>query len=126
MPESFRSMAADSPTGMLLRDTLQVAVPMWVERWRERYRSWPQERIYARSRELGQVVAEKGDVIQFRGGKKGETAAAFNALAEGLALMSMHPGGVLFLGIRWAADPAVDSSAPSPQEPGTDRHDEHT
>lgn len=77
----------------LLRITLSAAVPLWVLRLRER----PFAELLRRAPELGQVVAEKGDVVQFKGKKKGETAAAFNALAEGLAILSFMPGGVTFM-----------------------------
>jgi len=33
--------------------------------------------------------------------KRGESAAAFNALAKGLACAAFQPGGVKFLGDRW-------------------------
>lgn len=91
----------EDPTNGLLGMTLLLAVPLWVDRWRDRLASWTWPQVLARGRELSRVVAEKGDVMQFRGGKKGETAAAFNALAEGVALLSMFPGGVRFLGERW-------------------------
>lgn len=102
------------PTGGLLGATLLIAVPLWADRWRERLAFWTWPQVLVRGRELSQVVAEKGDVMQFRGGKKGETAAAFNALAEGVALLSMFPGGVRFLGERWETrgGPALLASLP--------------
>lgn len=77
----------------MLRSTLGVAVPIWVMELKKL--PWPAiEKI---AHESAQVVAEKGDVLQF-GGKKGEAAKAFNALAKGLAALSFCPGGVTFLG----------------------------
>jgi hypothetical protein len=38
----------------------------------------------------------------FRGGKRGETAAAFNSLAKGVALLSFAPGGVVCFGTRYS------------------------
>ena len=49
----------------------------------------------------GQMIAEHGDNILFRSVKKGETAAAFNALAEGIAILSFAPGGITFMGDHW-------------------------
>lgn len=81
----------------LLRISLEAAVPLWVEEWRRLGPGGAEER----AAECARVVAEKGDVLQYRGKKRGESAAAFNALAEGLALLSFAPGGVTFLGLQW-------------------------
>ena len=81
----------------LLRISLQAAVPLWIMRLREQAR----EDVVARAHELAPVIAEKGDVIQFKSRVKGETARAFNALAEGIACCAFAPGGVTFLGDHW-------------------------
>lgn len=83
----------------LLRLTLQVAVPMWQEKLRRQ--AWSD--IAARMPELSNIIASKGDVILYRGKKRGETAAAFNALAEAVAAMSFVPGGVQVFGIRFVS-----------------------
>jgi hypothetical protein len=83
-----------NPNEHLLRMAISAAVYLWANK----LRSVPLETLLKRASELSQIVAEKGDVLQFRGGRKGETAHAFNALAEGLAIMSFMPGGVTFLG----------------------------
>jgi hypothetical protein len=80
-------------TASLLGMSLQMAVPLWAFELRAR----PADLLLARaSGELADIVASKGDVIQFK--VKGETAKAFNALAEGLAILSFCPGGVTFMG----------------------------
>lgn len=66
-----------------------------------------------RAGELAQVIAEKGDVLMFRG-KKGESAHAFNALAEAITLAACMPGGVRFLGYRWIAGPPGPIRIPMP------------
>lgn len=81
----------------LLRISLQAAVPLWILRLREQ----PIEDVVARAHELADVIASKGDVIQFKSRVKGETSHAFNALAEGLACCAFAPGGVTFLGDHW-------------------------
>lgn len=81
----------------LLRISLQAAVPLHA--WD--MQRMPLDHLLRLGPELSQIIAEKGDIIQFRGGKKGETAAAFNALAKALALLSFFPGGVRFLGDRY-------------------------
>jgi len=83
----------------LLMGTLAVAVPMWIEQLKLK----PWDYIQARASECAQTVAEKGDIIQFRSKKKGESAAAFNALAEGIACLAFLPGGVKIFGEHWEA-----------------------
>lgn len=83
----------------LLVTTLQLAVPLWIEELR--HQSW--EHILARAKVCSQVVAEKGDVILFKSKKKGESAEAFNRLAEGIACLSFCPGGVKIWGEHWEA-----------------------
>lgn len=101
-PAELEQLLKNSPQSTrVLRETLRVAVPMWIlkmqsERWT------PEQRI-ERAGVCGQVVAEKGDVLQF-GGRKGEAAEAFNRLAEGLAASAFSPGGVMFLGMRFSVD----------------------
>ena len=83
----------------LLSSTLQLAVPLWIEQLRSR----PWEYIEQRAKECSQVIAEKGDIILFKSTKKGETAKAFNHLAEGIACLSFVPGGVKIFGGHWEA-----------------------
>jgi hypothetical protein len=83
----------------LMSTSLQVAVPLWIEE----VRGWTVERRVATARESADVVASKGDVLQF-GGKKGEAAEAFNALARGLACCAYQPGGITFLGDHYEVE----------------------
>jgi len=83
--------------------SLAAAVPLWIEEFvRKGYTFDDVARVAAES---GQVVAEKGDLILFKGKKKGETAAAFNALAKGIAALAFVPGGVRTFGMHFEADP---------------------
>jgi hypothetical protein len=82
----------------LLTIALEAAVPLWIHR----HEHTSQQARHARASELGDVVAEHGDDILFRGGN-GESARAFNALAEGIALAAYQPGGVTFDGNHWSA-----------------------
>jgi len=82
---------------------LQAAVPLWLAE----LNSTPE---FARvgvaeswAEHAGEQIAAQGDILMYGGGKKGETAAVFNALARGLAAMSTKPGGVLFLDLVWCA-----------------------
>lgn len=85
--------------GELLSVTLSAAVPLWIERLRRK----PWKYIMERAAFCGQVVAEKGDIIQFKSKKKGETENAFNHLAEGLACLAFAPGGVRAFGLHFEA-----------------------
>jgi hypothetical protein len=81
----------------LLKISLSAAVPLWIERFKQ---LTDDERM-AIAREAAQVVAEKGDIIQFRSKRKGETANAFNQLARGIAVLAFSPGGVTVFGLHF-------------------------
>lgn len=88
---------ADNTKLALLQAALGAAVPLWVHE----LQLTPLADLLARGPELAQVLAEKGDVILYRGKKKGESARAFNALAEAVAVLSFTPGGVTLFGIHF-------------------------
>ena len=76
-----------------LPDTLLFSVPMWQEEIRKDYDYyWNKREFYA------QFIGEKGDIILYRGNKKGETAEAFNTLSCAIALLSFQPGGIKIFG----------------------------
>ncbi len=81
----------------LLKATLSAAVPLWALK----LRAVPFAELLRRATDLGQVIAEKVDVVQFRSKRKGESAAAFNALAEAIAILSFMPNGVDFMGMHF-------------------------
>jgi len=87
-------------TETLLRETLKTAVPLWIEE----LKGVPFDDIIERARRCSDIVAAKGDNILFRSKKKGETAEAFNRLAEGIACLAFCPGGVTFLGLHFEAE----------------------
>jgi hypothetical protein len=89
----------ENPADSVLATTLSLAVPLWIAE----VRTWSPEKRQARAQICGQTVASKGDVIQFRSKKKGETAEAFNRLAEGIALLAFCPGGVKAFGMHFQA-----------------------
>ena len=84
----------------LLGSALAAAVPFWVLQIKD----MPFDERQRRSSELANIVAEKGDIILFRSSKHGETAKAFNALAEGVAHLSFSPGGVKTFGQHFDAN----------------------
>lgn len=86
----------DDPTRSLLIVALEAAVPMWIERLRDR----PIEYLLERAQVCGQHIAERGDVLQFKSKKtEGASGEAFNRCAEGLACLALvAKGGVTFEG----------------------------
>jgi len=78
----------------LLMIALDAAVPLWMLEVAD----WSWERRQAEAQRCSQVIAEKGDVLQFGG--KG-CAEAFNATALGLAIGAYAPGGITFNGRHW-------------------------
>jgi hypothetical protein len=87
----------------LLTCTLAAAVPLRLaeldslagETRTDVIRAWREDA-------LEQILAH-GDIILYPAKKRGETAAAFNTLARGLAVMALNPGGVAFIGQVWCA-----------------------
>lgn len=104
--------------GDLLTISLSAAVPLRIMEYKQR--DGPTEDDYTRVRAFAWVLGEKGDILQFRGAKKGETAEVFNGLADALAVLSFCPGGVKFRGEHWEANPQpqpTDAKGPE-EQPG--------
>lgn len=92
---------------------LEAAVPLHILLMRD----WPETRRINEAHWASDVIAERGDLLQY-GGKRGAAAAAFNALAKGLAIGAFAPGGVTFAGHHWCTDHAVCLGAtPAPPLP---------
>lgn len=89
----------DNPAPPALIPLLALAVPLAIESLR--HKSFPEIALIAK--EAGQYIAEHGDVILYKGTKKGESAKAFAMLAKGLAALAFAPGGVTFYDLHWDA-----------------------
>lgn len=92
----------DSPQGRngdLLILSLDAAVPLWIESIRHTDGGPPLD-FRDRINRIQDVMSETGEAILYRT-KPGETARAFNALAEGIAILSFCPGGVTCFGRTW-------------------------
>lgn len=83
-----------------LVETLMLAVPMWQMKLRELYGNRIVEAAVEQSRgdAIAQIVAAHGDDLMFGGP---ELRNAFNAVAEGLAIASLVPGGITIFGYHW-------------------------
>lgn len=86
---------------------LGAVVPMWIET----LRPWHPDRRVAKARELVEIIAYEQGVAalcetEARGtARKGELGKAFNAIAQGLACLAFCPGGIVFAGHHWEAQP---------------------
>jgi hypothetical protein len=92
---------AQSPEEFWTRLCLEVAVPLWLNRWREQGLTVDQAR--AEGLAGGDLIAEHSDLI-VRGAKG--SGEVFNAIAKAMAALSFHPGGVTLFGARFETDPA--------------------
>ena len=105
------------PGADLLRDSLAMAVPLWILKVAD----WPASKR-AEAVEVGVDLiasAAEGAVAPAERRRLDVRAATiFNVLARSLALMASSPGGVTFLGDHWCldhdacieADPAADGA----------------
>lgn len=84
------------PDNFLLESGLAAAVALWALKIKRE--AWPADKRRERASICAQYVAECGDNILFKSKKVGLTAEAFNRLAEGVALLSLVPGGVKCFG----------------------------
>lgn len=83
----------------LLVIALEAALPLWCADLRDRT---PQE-LLELTHAAADSIAEHGDILMFRSGRRGETAAAFNTFAKALAAAVLidPPGGVVVFGMHW-------------------------
>lgn len=81
----------------LLSIALSAAVPLRIEEIRKLGHDVWWATVQTKRDEWVTAIAEKGDILQYRGGKKGESARVFNLTAEALAHLAFCPGGVTFM-----------------------------
>ena len=87
----------DFPENPILMDLLQVAVPLWVDKfWNQ-----PFEELVAQGQKNVAWLSENGDSLMLPGRREGDTAKSFNAVAENLAILSFCPGGVDVFGLHF-------------------------
>ncbi len=85
----------------LLPTMMDMAVVLRIAELRDR--GGPSNSDFVRAQETGQLLAEKGDVLQFGSKKKGEAARIFNEVAHGIAVLAYCPGGVTVFGTHYEA-----------------------
>lgn len=87
-----------APNGPLA-DALGAAVPLRIHMLVER--GGPAAWEWSEAKEFGDVLGEKGDVLQY--GKNGEAAQLFNQMAKAIAVLAFVPGGVSVFGVHYEA-----------------------
>lgn len=95
------SSAIALTTSSRLCAALEAAVPLRIREIRQSGMPW--DVIQQRAAECAQAIAEKGDVLQFGGGRRGDAALAMSALIDGLAYLAFAPGGVRVFGVHFEA-----------------------
>lgn len=82
--------------------SLSAAVPLWIIELNALEGTLRDHTAQRWAADAVEPVASQGDALQY-GGRPGEAAKVFNALARGLAALSTCPGGINFLGTIWCA-----------------------
>jgi hypothetical protein len=80
-----------------LQIALSAAVPLWILEKKK----LPLSEVLQRIPYCIQMITEHGDNFLFLSKKKRESAKAFNAVAEAIAILSFAPGGVTIFGNHW-------------------------
>jgi len=97
----FESFEPDGPKYVLLKTALEAAVPLRIMEIEAR--GGVTDYDISECHNISQELGERGDILLFKSKNKGETAAIFNRLAQGLAVMAFCKGGVTFLGRKFIA-----------------------
>lgn len=87
-------------TGHPLADALGAAVPFLIHDLVER--GSPTDDDWAEAAAFADVLAYKGDILQY-GGRKGEAAKLFAALAKSIAVLAFKDGGITCFGTHYEA-----------------------
>ncbi|MBM0256372.1 hypothetical protein [Micromonospora sp. 4G55] len=103
MADTGHRTLADNPANDVLLIGLDAAVPLWMLELAALPAGIRDERRMRWAAEAADAVAYQGHTLQY-GGKRGEAAKVFNALARGLAAGAYQPGGITFAGRHWCAD----------------------
>jgi len=91
------------------RQLLLLAVPLWIDR----FRFWSGAARERLAQRLVETIAYSQGIAAIcepdaRGTEeRGAMREGFNAIAQGLALLAFCPGGVVFAGEHWQAEPGV-------------------
>lgn len=104
LPRTYEPISGPAHWGTrseLLLLSLQIAVPLQIAEIRAK--GGPNDFQWEWARDFADELGERGDILQFKGERKGETATIFSRFAFALAIMAFVPGGVKFAGLHFEA-----------------------
>ena len=83
-----------------LGTALSVAVPLRIDEWKRK--GGPAQADFEEIQDnCLEKLMERGDILLYGGGNKGECANIFNQVANAIAIMSFLPGGIKIFGRMW-------------------------
>jgi len=82
---------------------LSAAVPLWIIGLKEK--GGPSAEDWVWLKEAQNILTDVGEGILYSAKKKGETAKAFNAVANAIAILSFVPGGITIFNQHWESLP---------------------
>jgi len=85
--------------GQLLPTMLELAVPLWMQEFRDAGSDYRQQELRRLLDEPD--FTQRLEYVLHKGPKKGDSAKAFNSLAKLIALLSFFPGGIRCFGRRY-------------------------
>ena len=85
---------------------MSAAVPLHIMRLQAK--GGPTDEDMKQAQEVSDKLGERGDVLLFGGGKKGEVADLFNGTANAIACLSFVPGGITIFGEHFEAKKGED------------------
>ena len=86
----------------LLSISMSCAVPLYIMQIKQK--GGVSEEDFQKAKECSTLLASKGDVLQYGGGKKGEVADVFNKTAFAIAVLSFCPGGIKIFGQHYMSE----------------------
>lgn len=92
-----------NPQQELLRLSIMTAVPLNIAELKAK--GGPNDFQWDWARDFSDELGSRGDILQWKSEKKGETATMFNQFAYALSIMAFLPGGVEFAGMKFEANP---------------------
>jgi len=81
--------------------TVQTAVPLNIAEIKAK--GGPNDMQWDWGREFADELGSMGDILQFKGERKGEAATMMNRFTYALAILAFAPGGVNFAGLHFEA-----------------------
>ena len=91
-----REGSSPSPSTSNLTMMMQLAVPLWIQRLKDK--GGPDAEDQKKAQETSDILGERGGILLHGGGKKGECADQFNRTAHAIAVLAFVPGGVEVFG----------------------------